>query len=65
MTLSTTIEDEPNSEYPDIRLRFSSTTDDLRVVDHSAMQLKRNISIAITQAEAEALIEQLEEVASE
>lgn len=65
MTLATTVEDEPNSEFPDVRLRFTSSADDLRVVDHSAMQLKRNISIAITQAEAEALIEQLQEATDE
>lgn len=61
MTLATTIEDEPNPEYPAFRVRFTSSACDQRVVDHSAMQLKRNISIALTQDELKQLREQVDE----
>lgn len=61
MTLITSIEDEPNPEFPEFRLQISSSADDLRVVDHSAMQLKRNISIALTRDDIEQLRDELDE----
>lgn len=65
MTLSTSIEDEPNSDHPAFRVRFTSSACDQRVVDHSAMQLKRNISIALTQDELKQLREQVDEAINE